>query len=111
MKDVMEFLNNLGIHVNISESSDPIVLFSCSVLVLSIIALFSFMQIYLYILILYISDNKYVIDRISKYSILVKIMDLYKKTRIGYIFFELCLFLVCMCSIIWLCIRILSVSM
>lgn len=106
MKEVMEFLSNFGIHVNISESSDPILLLCCSILVLAIVALFSFIQVLLYFGVLYITDHKYIIDKISKYSKLVKIMNIYKNTRIGYIIFEIILFLVCIFFIIWLCLKV-----
>jgi hypothetical protein len=109
MKDVMEYLSSFGIHVNISESSEPIVLVCTSILILSIISLISFIQIFLSLAVLYISDHKYIMDKISKYSILVKIMSFYKQSRIGYILFEVCLFLLCMFSIIWLCIKILYI--
>lgn len=46
MKSFFEFLNYFGIHI--SESSPPIVLFSCSILVLSIVALSCFINIMLY---------------------------------------------------------------
>lgn len=109
MKDVMEYLSSFGIHVNISESSDPIVLVCISILILSIIALISFMQIFLSLGVLYISEHKYIQGKISKYRILDKIMSFYKKTRLGYIFFEVCLFLVCIFSIIWLCLKIIYI--
>lgn len=109
MKTVMEFLSSFGIHINISESSEPIVLVCASILILSIIAMLSFIKIFMSFAVFYISDNKYFMDKISKYKILLKIMGYYKKTRIGYIFFDVCLFLVCMFSIIWLCIKILSI--
>lgn len=106
MKELIDLLKLLGVHVNISESSSPILLFACSILVLSIIALFCFINILLYFTILHITDNKLLLDKLSRYIILVKIINLYRQTRIAYLLFEVILFLVSLGSVIWLCSRV-----
>ena len=94
MSEIIKYLSSWGVHVNISESSDPMLLLCCSILVLAIVSLISFIQVLFYFCVLYITDHKYIVDKISKYSWLVQIMSLYKKMRISYILFEVLLFLI-----------------
>jgi hypothetical protein len=84
MSEVMQYLSNWGVHVNISGGSDPMLLFFCCILVLSIVFLVSFIQVLLYFAVLYITDHKYIIDKISNYIVLVKIMNIYKHTSASY---------------------------
>lgn len=102
----MQFLSSWGIHVNLNGSSDPMLVLFCCILALSIVSLISFIQVLFYFLVLYITDHKYIIDKISKYIVLVKIMNIYKQTRIVYIIFEVLIFLLCILFIIWLCVRV-----
>lgn len=55
---------------------------------------------------LYISDHKYILDKVSKHRRLIREMAIYKQTRIGYIIFEILFFLICNLFIIYLCIQI-----
>ena len=64
MTNFLEFLNSLGIHV--SEDSAPILLFACSVWILSIVSLFCFINIIFYFSILFIFDNEQVLIKLSR---------------------------------------------
>jgi hypothetical protein len=110
MNQLINFLNSIGIHVNISESSSPVLLFAFSILVLSLIVLSCILNIILYLCVIYISENNQVIlDIISKYKLLLKIFNIYKKTRMFYLVIEFILLLFSLGSIIWLCFRVLIV--
>jgi len=84
---LVEFLNSLGFNLSVNEESSPIILFSLSILVLSLIALFCILNIMLYLCILYVSDNKVLVDKLSQYSLGLSLLNLYKQTRLVYLVF------------------------
>jgi len=106
MIEIINFLNNIGIHINISDSSSPVLLFVFSILVLSLINLFCVLNIILYLCVIYISSNQEILDKISKNILLLKIFNFYKNTRIFYLVIEFIFLLFILGSIIWLCIRV-----
>jgi len=63
MNELIKYLKNIGIHINISESSSPIKLFAFSIFVLSLISLFCVLNIILYIYDIY--SHYYTIDLFS----------------------------------------------
>lgn len=67
MTKFIEFLNGIGIQV--TEDSAPILLFACSVWILSIVSLFCFINIVLYFSIFFISDNEKFLSKLSKWPI------------------------------------------
>jgi len=68
--------------------------------------LFCILNIVLYLCILYVSDNKVLLDKISKYYLILYLFNLYKKSRLVYLVIEFILLLVCIISIIWLCLNL-----
>jgi len=103
---LLDYLNLLGLNLSINEESSPIVLFSLSILILSLVSLFCILNIVLYLCILYVSDNKVLLDKISKYYLILYLFNLYKKSRLVYLVIEFILLLVCIISIIWLCLNL-----
>ena len=103
MIDIYKLLNYLGIAV--SSESSPIVLVLASILILSSVALLSFINIGIYLFSLHLSNNKWLLDKVSNSRILLKLLNIYKKTRIGFIVFEVTLFLVSQSNIIWFCFK------
>jgi len=85
MNNFIKFLNLFGISV--SFDSSPILLFLYVILCFAILGLFSFINIGVYLGILYIfnKNNKRLLDRLSKWCFLLRILDLYKNTRIYFI--------------------------
>ena len=109
MKDLnflKEFLLSYGINLNVDDSTSPVVLFALSVLILSVVSMWCFITIVLYLGFLYLMENKLLLEKVSKYSIIVKFISLYKKTRLIYLFVEIALFLISLGSIILLSGRI-----
>jgi hypothetical protein len=88
MKILIDFLNLLGLHININPETSPFVLFCIVILVLTLIALFCCINIFLYSIVLYITENKDILNYINKYKIILKIINFYKKTRLIYILLE-----------------------
>nr|YP_009344405.1 hypothetical protein [Pleurotus eryngii]APT42220.1 hypothetical protein [Pleurotus eryngii] len=84
------------------ESSSPVVLFSLSFLIFSLVAMWCFITIVLYLGFLYLMENKVLLEKASKYTIIVKILNVYKKTRLFYLVIEIALFLFSLGSIILL---------
>lgn len=101
MQDLFDYFKSLGIHVN--ESSNPFLLLLFSILILSCIALLCVLNISLYAGILYMFEDKDRIDRLSKVlpSFIMKLINIYKQTRIYYLIIEVLLLLYCLISIIW----------
>ena len=88
MKILIDFLNMLGLHININPETSPIVLFCIVILVLTLIALYCCINIFLYCIVLYISENNNILNYIYKYNILLIIFNFYKKTRLLYMVLE-----------------------
>lgn len=68
----------------------------------------SIINILIYLGILYIIENKSLLNRFSKYPFLVKLINIYKQTRLFYLIFEIVLLLASFLVIIRLCVRIVS---
>jgi len=88
MNKLIEFLQSLGIQININPEIKPIVLFSIVILVLTLIALLCSINIFIYAIIIYISENEKILNFIKKYKLLFKIFNYYKKTRLVFIIIE-----------------------
>ena len=101
-----ELLALYGVYLNIDESSSPVILFALSILILSFVAMWCFITIVLYLGFLYLMENKVLLEKASKYNIIVKILNVYKKTRLFYLVIEIALFLISLGSIILLSGRI-----
>ncbi len=105
MKELIQLLDYFGFHVDFNVRQSPIFLFAVCVLIFSIIALVSFIQILFYLVVIYISDHPILLVKISKYPILVKIYKIYKQTRIAYLLLEAGFLIFSLGSIIKLCIK------
>ena len=82
MKNILEFINVFGIHVD--ESTPLVVLLAGYYLILSVWILLNVLNICIYLLSLYILSNERLVSKISsKYVFIHKIFLYYKKTRIG----------------------------
>ena len=62
--------------------------------------------IIIYLIVLNISENKYILDKISEYKLFFKIFILYKNTRLVYLAFEFMFLIINLFSIIYLCGRV-----
>jgi hypothetical protein len=108
MEKLIEFLKLLGIHININQETQPIVTFSIAILVLTIIALLCTLNIFIYLLVLYITDNVKFLEYFKNYKVILKIFYYYKKTRVIYIIIEFIFLVFILSSISWLCLRIIQ---
>lgn len=106
MKILTDFLNLFGIHVNISENSSPFLILLCCILVLNIVGLLCFINFLLYFVVIYITDHKILLDKITNKPVLIKLLNVYKKMRLSYLIFDILLFFISIGSVIWLCGRI-----
>src|SRR5215475_9139224 len=102
MKEVIDYLKSFGFNIN--ESTDPLILLLCIILIISIFALLCVINIILYILIVYFLESNsslnLLVDKLP--NILKKIIAFYKNTRIYYILMEFIFILVSLLLIIWL---------
>ena len=101
MDKLFEILKFLGLNIN--TDSEPIVLLLCVILVLSLISVLSIVNIVIYLAALYITNQYWFLNKISKWNFLVNILNFYRKTRIRFIILEVFLFLYSQGSVIWLC--------
>lgn len=106
MNNFINLLNSLGI--SISLDSSPILLFLYVILFFAILGLLSIINIGIYLGVLYLSKNKLFLDKISKWTLLLTLLNIYKKTRIYFIISEVFLFLFCQCTIIWFCLKFIN---
>jgi hypothetical protein len=95
---LIDFLNK---SVNLSE---PIVLFCFAVLVLSIISLLAFLNLFFYLIVNYYLKDEAVINSLPK--ILVKVWRFYKLSSIVSILIECGFGVLSILTIIWLCVKI-----
>ena len=102
MDYVISLINMLGFNVELNDSTPNILLFACVVFVFAMMALLCFVNIMLYFFAIYITEHKLFLDWISKYSLLLKIVNFYNKTRMAYLLFEIVLFLANLGGILYL---------
>ena len=100
------FQSYFGFSLNPSAYTSPVFLLSCSILIFSLVALFCFVNIILYFAVLYILENKSLLEKVSQYKLLVKIINFYKNIRLFYLLVEILLFIFCFSAIISYCIRV-----
>ena len=106
MTNLVYYLSLLGININLNENSSPILLFACAVLLLSAIVLFCFINILIYLLVIYISEHKVLLDKLPTNKLFLRIFNIYKGTRYYYLLIEVLFLLFNLGSIMWLCLRI-----
>ena len=106
MEIIFEFFKHFNIILN--NENETIVLLLSAFFVLLLIGTLSIINIGIYILALYITNHKLFLEKISKWPILVKYLNIYRKTRVGFIMFEICMFLFCQGCVLWLCLRIIT---
>lgn len=102
MKEIIEFFKAYGFHVN--ELTDLLLLLLCVIVILATVALICVLNKLMYIGIIYIFEDKNRLERITKNlpTVFIKLMNIYKHTRIYYILIETIFLLICLISIIWL---------
>ena len=103
---IIDFLNFIGI--SLRTDSPPIMWFACGVFCLALICLLCFINILIYITVIYISEHDYLLKKIENKPLLLKFINYYKNIRFLYVFLEVSLFLWCLFGIIRLCWRIIS---
>lgn len=92
MNNLLDFLNKFGLAVD--ESTHTIVLLAGYYFILSIFILFNVINIFIYLLSIYILSNEKLLSKIPvKSGIIHSIINYSKKIRIGYIIFEAILLL------------------
>ena len=108
LQDLIYILNNYEdiLLSNISDANQPLFLLALSILCLSSVCMFCGIQIIIYLLVLYSIEYKGVLDKLSKYPYMLKIINLYKNTRLYYLLFEIILFFISLGLIIYLCSRL-----
>ena len=106
MQLVIDFLNRLGISLHMD--SPPIMWFACGVFCLALLCLLSFINIIIYITVIYISEHDYLLEKLSNRPLLLKFVNYYKNVRLVYLVLDVIFFLWCLIGIIRLCWRIIS---
>ena len=88
MKILIDFLNIFGLHIKINPETSPFILFCIVILALTVIALICCINIFIYYITIYISDNQTILNYVNKYNTILNILNFYKKTRLLYIILE-----------------------
>ena len=106
MLSFFDFINLNGFPIN--ESSSPLLILFCVILVFSFLGLWSVFNISIYLLSLYILSNKELLRKLEekKYHYVIKIISFYKGVRIGFIIFEFLVLVFSLVYIISICYRL-----
>ena len=92
-------------------SSDIVVLYALSNLILAVFSVLCFINIIWYFYVRYfLSENKYLLNQMEKRGWLKKIINLYRKTTMSFIMFEFVLYIVSMGTIIGTSLKIIYYS-
>ena len=105
---LLEFLKNLGINLSDTDNVPFEVFFSTNILILCTVSMFCVINIIIYLLVIKSIDTEYIQSKIINYSIVRKILNLYKKTSMTFIVIEFSFILYIHCFIIHSCYRIIS---
>nr|WVH37930.1 hypothetical protein [Dichomitus squalens] len=88
MQKIFDLLNYFGLPINMSDNTHPLALIALGFLIFNIIALFSLINISVYLISLYlINTNKYIDEISNKYPYIHKIIKFYNNSRISFILF------------------------
>ena len=92
-------------------SSDVLVLYAISNLILCALSIWCFINIIIYLYLrLFLSENKYLLSQMEKRKWLKRIINLYINTNMGWIYFEIGLYLFSMGTIIQTSLKIIYYS-
>ena len=105
---LLEFLKNLGINLSDTDNVPFEVFFSTNILILCTVSMFCVINIIIYLLVIKSIDTEYIQSKIINYSIVRKILNLYKKTSMTFIVVEFSFILYIHCFIFHSCYRIIS---
>ena len=105
---LLEFLKNLGINLSDTDNVPFEVFFSTNILILCTVSMFCVINIIIYLLVIKSIDTEYIQSKIINYSIVRKILNLYKKTSMTFIVIEFSFILYIHCFIFHSCYRIIS---
>lgn len=108
MEQLSSLLKYIGLNVDLVNSS-PLLQFACFVFAGCSVALFCFFNIMLYVFAIYITEHKILLKKIANYPTLMKIVNLYRKTRLAYLIFEILLFLINLGGVIWFSFKLIKV--
>ena len=83
---IIKLLNYMGISV--TNNTSPFVWLLCLILLFSEIGVVCLSNIIIYLLILLISENKNLLSKLENRPYLLRILNIYRKTRIAFIITE-----------------------
>lgn len=106
MKNLLAFLHSLGIGLHVNENSSPFLLFVMLLLVFAIISLLCFINIVIFLVIMYYSNDARILNIMSQNAFVFRIFNLYKNTRPYYVLTEFLFLIVNVSCIIWFCIMV-----
>lgn len=86
MNDLMNIFKVFGIPV--TEESSAFLQFISVILLLNSLALICLINIVLYFLVLLITENKNFLNKFTNWPVFLKIINIYRKTRIGFLVIE-----------------------
>lgn len=95
MSKLLEFLNTYGIYLD--DSAPTVIKLSLYFLILSLILLFNYVNICIYLLSIYIVSHDKLLKKIpEKYKYIHKIINYYKNIRVFYILIEFVFLYICL---------------
>ena len=109
MEDILYYLNLLGIHVPVDNNSPMIVQFALILLLFGSISYLCIINISIYLIVLYVCENKKVLEFVSKKAYRLKIFNYYKFTSKFFLVVEFLFLFVNLGLINYFCFRIMYI--
>ena len=106
----MEYINYvlkfLGFSFTYGEDTNPVVGFCIVVIMLSLVMFLAFVNVLICFGVTYVTDKPELKKRLPKHWLFIKIFNLYKLTRWGYLIYDIGLFLFAWSWMIYFCVRL-----
>ena len=105
---IFQLLEYLGFNLNNLDNSNPVIYIFMGILFLACLCLLGVFNISLYLLSIYVIDNKleFFSKYFIKYPILKRIISFYRSSRLGLIVLEVFIILLCLFYIISICYKV-----
>lgn len=104
----LNLLQNIGLNISEDNPASGMILFLSVIIFFALMTLLCIFNLGIYWIIFHYSNNEKFLIYISNlkyHNIILKFINIYKRTRIGFIISEILMCLFCLCSIIWFCVK------
>lgn len=105
--NIMDIFSYFGIELN-DPNVPPFVLVFLGFFIFCLLALITFINILFYFLVMFFIEKEYIKKKIENRKILIKIVNLYKKTRFVFVMYEILFFLFLLGYMMFMCLKVIN---